>query len=67
MVTLLLRIFNGWTWVAILVSAAIAYRAWEQPTRLLSGLVIVAVLCFGLDRMIKRSERAIASAWNEPS
>ena len=67
MVTTLLRVFNGWTWVAILVSAGIAYRAWEQPTKLLSGLVIVAVLCFALDRVIKRSERSIAAAWNEPS
>lgn len=67
MVTMLLRIFNGWTWVAILVSAVIAYRAWEQPTKLLSGLFIAAVLWFALDRVIKRSERAIAAAWNDPT
>lgn len=67
MVTTLLRIFNGWTWLAILTSAAMAYRAWEQPAKLLSGAVIGAVLCVGLDRVIKRSERAIATAWNDPT
>ena len=67
MVTTLLRIFNGWTWLAILVSAGIAYRAWEQPTKLLSGVVIGAVVCVGIDRVIKRSERAIATAWNDPT
>ena len=67
MVTMLLRVFNAWTWVAILVSAAIAYRAWEQPTKLLSGVLIVAVLGFALDRAIKRSERVIATVWNEPA
>ena len=67
MVTMLLRIFNGWTWVAILVSAAIAYRAWEHPSKLLSGVFIAAVVWFALDRLIKRSERAIAAAWNDPT
>jgi hypothetical protein len=67
MVTTLLRIFNGWTWVAILVLATMAYRAWEQPAKLLSGVVIGAVLCVALDRVIKRSERSIAAAWNDPT
>ena len=67
MVTTLLRVFNAWTWLAILVSAALAYRAWEQPAKLLSGVLMIAVLCFALDRAIKRSERVIATVWNEPS
>src|ERR1043166_462704 len=67
MVTMLLRVFNAWTWIAILVSPAIAYRAWEHPSKLLSGLFIAAVVWFALDRVINRSERAIAAAWNEPT
>jgi hypothetical protein len=67
MVTTLLRVSNAWTWIAILVSPAIAYRAWEHPSKLLRGLFIAAVVWFALDRVINRSERAIAAAWNEPT
>ena len=35
----------------------------KTPKRVL----MIAVLCFALDRAIKRSERVIATVWNEPS
>ncbi len=67
MVTMLLRVFNAWMWFSILVCTATAFHAWGEPTRLLSEMLIAAVLWFALDRVFKRSERAIAIAWNEPS
>jgi hypothetical protein len=66
MVTMLLRVFNGWMWFSILVCAAIAFHAWSEPARLLGETLIAAALWFGVDRGIKRSKQTIATVWNEP-
>jgi hypothetical protein len=43
MVTMVLRVFNAWTWFGILISTASVFHAWGEPARLLGEVLIAAV------------------------